>query len=95
MSQITENTDGGTSEEATGWSIAANIMDGLSVSYGEREIEHQKPSAAHVTEDQEGIAVAYTMGSAKVSFQNNEVSNNGGTVGTTDENTEINLALSF
>ena len=32
MSQITENTDGGTSEEATGWSIAANIMDGLSVS---------------------------------------------------------------
>jgi len=95
MSQITENTDGGTSEEATGWSIAANIMDGLSVSYGEREIEHQKPSAAHVTEDQEGIAVAYTMGSAKVSFQNNEVSNNGGTAGTNDENTEINLALSF
>ena len=31
MSQITENTDGGTSEEATGWSIAANIMDGLPV----------------------------------------------------------------
>ena len=95
MSQITANTDGGTSQEATGWSIAANIMDGLSVSYGEREVENQKASAAHVTEDQEGIAVAYTMGSAKISFQNNEVSNNGGTVGTSDENTEINLALSF
>ena len=95
QSQITANTDGGTSQEATGWSIAANIMDGLSVSYGEREIENQKASAAHVTEDQEGIAVAYTMGSAKISFQNNEVSNNGGTSGTNDENTEINLALSF
>ena len=35
------------------------------------------------------------MGSAKISFQNNEVSNNGGTSGTNDENTEINLALSF
>ncbi len=95
QSQITENTDGGTSEHATGMSIAANIMDGLSVSYGEREIEHQKPSAAHVTEDQDGYAIAYTMGSAKISFQHNEVSNNGGTSGTNDENTEINLALSF
>ena len=29
-------------------------MDGLSVSYGEREVEFMNPSAAHVTEDMEG-----------------------------------------
>ena len=63
-------------------------MDGLSVSYGEREVEYQKASAAHVTEDMEGIAIAYTMGSAKIILQNNETSNNGGTAGTNDENTK-------
>ena len=92
---ISKNTAGGTSEEAQGWSIAANVMDGLSVSYGEREVEYQKASAAHVTEDMEGIAIAYTMGSAKIILQNNETSNNGGTAGTNDENTEIALSLSF
>ena len=42
-----------------------------------------------------GIAIAYTMGSAKITLQNNETTNNGGTVGTSDETTEIALALSF
>ena len=70
-------------------------MEGLSASYGEREVEHIKASAAHVTEDQEGMAIAYTMGSAKISLQNNETSNNSGTAGSNDENTEIALSLSF
>ena len=95
QSVVEDNTDGGTQEEATGYSIAVNLMDGLSVSYGEREIDHAKAGSAHVTEDQEGFAIAYTMGSATISFQNNEVSNNGGTAGTTDENTEVNLSLAF
>ncbi len=85
----------GTDEEAQGWGVAVNLMDGLSASYGEREIEHIKASAAHVTEDQEGFAVAYTMGSATISFQNNEVTNNGGTAGTSDETTQVALSLAF
>ena len=95
MSVVEDNTQAGIDEEATGWSIAANVMDGLSISYGEREIDFMKVSAAHVTEDQEGTALAYTMGSAKITVQHNEVSNNGGTAGTSDEVTEIALALSF
>ncbi len=95
MSVVEDNTQAGIDEEATGWSIAANLMDGLSVSYGEREIDHMKVSAAHVTEDQEGVALAYTMGSAKITVQQNETSNDGGTAGTVDESTEIALALSF
>jgi hypothetical protein len=41
------------------------------------------------------MAVAYTMGAAKLSIQNNETKNNGGTVNTVDENLEIALSLSF
>ena len=95
QAQVSKNTPGGTSEHATGWSIAANLMDGLSVSYGEREVEMEKASSAHVTEDMEGLALAYTMGSAKIAIQNNETSNNGGTANSSDENTEIALSLSF
>ena len=93
MSWVEDASAGGDSEEATGWGLAVNLMDGLSVSYGEREIEHQKHNLT--TEDQEGIAVAYTMGAAKITFQNNETSANGGTAGTNDEATEIALSLSF
>jgi outer membrane protein OmpU len=86
---------GGTDEEAQGWSVAVNLMEGLSASYGEREVEHIKASAAHVTEDQDGMAIAYTMGSAKIAVQKNEVTNNGGTAGVNDESLEVALSLSF
>ena len=86
---------GGTTEYATAFGIAANLSDNLSISYGEREVEYAKASAAHVTQDNSGIALAYTMGSAKVTVQQNESDNNGGTAGTNDENTEIALSLAF
>ena len=52
-------------------------------------------NATNVTEDISGIAVAYTMGSAKISVQMNDTDNNGGTANVKDENTEIALSLSF
>ncbi len=94
-SVVENNTAGGADEQAQAWSIAANLMDGLSVSYGEREVEFMNASAAHVTEDMEGVALAYTMGSAKLSVQKNESSNNGGTANAVDENLEVALSLSF
>ena len=86
---------GGTTEYAQAFGIAANLSDNLSISYGEREVEYAKASAAHVTQDNSGIALAYTMGSAKVTVQQNESDNNGGTAGTNDEQTQIALSLSF
>ena len=77
------------------WSVAVNLMEGLSASYGEREVEHVKASATNVTEDTDGFAVAYTMGSAKIVVQNNEVTNNGGTAGVSDESFQVALSLSF
>ena len=86
---------GKTTEYATAFGIAANLSDNLSISYGEREVEYAKASAAHVTQDNSGIALAYTMGSAKVTVQQNESDNNAGVAGTNDENTEIALSLAF
>jgi outer membrane protein OmpU len=92
-SEVEDATEGGDDEEATGFGIAVNVMDGLSVSYGEREIDHSL--STKTSEDQEGIAIAYTVGAAKVSVQQNKTSNNAGTSGTNDEMTEIALSLSF
>ena len=92
---IDRGAEGGNTEYAQAFGIAANLSDNLSISYGEREVEYAKASAAHVTQDNSGIALAYTMGSAKVTVQQNESDNNGGTAGTNDENTEIALSLAF
>ena len=89
-----DNTIGGVPEAATSMGIAINLMEGLSVSYNDREIEFANAGSAHVTEDASGIAAAYTMGSAAIKFQHNETENNdGGT--TNDESTEIALSLAF
>jgi outer membrane protein OmpU len=92
---IDRNAAGKTTEYAQAFGIAANLSDNLSISYGEREVEYAKASAAHVTQDNSGIALAYTMGSAKVTVQQNESDNNGGVTGSNDENTEIALSLAF
>ena len=95
QAEISAGAIGGQTESATAFGIAANLSDNLSVSYGEREVEYSNASAAHVTQDNSGIALAYTMGSAKVTVQQNEATNNGGSQGTNDEQTQIALSLSF
>ena len=92
---IDRGAEGGNTEYAQAFGIAANLSDNLSISYGEREVEYAKASAAHVTEDITGIALAYTMGSAKVTVQQNESDNNGGIASSDDEQTQIALSLSF
>ena len=89
-----DNTRAGADEEGTSMGVAINVMDGVSVSYNDREIEFMNAGSAHTTEDATGIALAYTMGSAAIKVQHNETDNNdGGT--TSDERTEIALSLAF
>ena len=95
ISSIDKGAAGSTSEEVDQWGVAININDDLSVSYGEREVEYAKASAVHVTEDGEGIAVAYTMGSMKIAGNRNEVVHNNGTLNSNDEMTEIALSFAF
>ena len=92
---IARGGDGKTTEIASAFGIAANLSDNLSISYGEREVEYAKAGAAHVTQDNTGIALAYTMGSAKVTVQQNESDNNGGVASSDDEQTQIALSLAF
>ena len=87
--------NGAASQYSDRWGVAFNINENLSVSYGEAETEFAKPSAAHVTEDLEGIAIAYTMGSMKIAGNKNEGSNMGGTAGSNDSMTEIALSFAF
>ena len=94
-SHIAKGKVGGTNETTQAWGIAFNVNENLSVSYGEREVEYSKASSAHVTEDGEGLAVAYTMGSMKIAGNMNEVSDNDGSAGSNDEMTEIAVSFAF
>jgi len=95
-SYIDSNKVGTSDQDVSAWGLAFNVNENLSVSYGEREVEFKKGGTlADVTEDGEGIAVSYTMGSMKIAGNRNEVSNNDGTTGSNDEMTEIAISFAF
>ena len=95
VSGIQAGANGTAGENTTAWGIAFNVSDNMSVSYGEREVEYDKASATNVTEEGEGIAVSYTMGSMKIAGNRNEVKNNAGTTASDDSMTEIALSFAF
>ena len=95
MSEFANGNRGGVDETTDAWGIAWNVNENLSVSYGEREVEFKNPSANNVTEDGEGIAVSYTMGSMKIAGNRNEVTANNGSTGSDDSMTEIALSFAF
>jgi outer membrane protein OmpU len=95
MSGIQSGANGTAGQNVDAYGIAFNINENLSVSYGERDVEFDNPSAANVTEKGEGIAVAYTMGSMKIAGNRNEVRDNDGTAGSDDQMTEIALSFAF
>ncbi len=97
QSEMTFGAAGVASEQVEAFGIAFNVNDDLSISYGEREVEFGNDSADHVTEDTEGLAIAYTMGSMKIAGNRNEISNSQGATGAaaTDEMTEIAVSFAF
>jgi outer membrane protein OmpU len=97
VSDINKPGDAGINESTDAWGIALNINESLSVSYGEREVEYNNPTATNVTESGEGIAIAYTMGSMKIAGNMNDVSNNDNATGAAakDEMTEVAISFAF
>ena len=95
VSDIDQGSKTGVNEDVDAWGLAFNLNDNLSISYGEREVEYKNPSAANVTEEGEGVALAYTMGSIKIAGNRNEVSNNNNTASSNDEMTEIAVSFAF
>jgi outer membrane protein OmpU len=94
-SRIDNGANGSNNQETDAWGLAINVNDSLSLSYGEREVDYELAGAGNVTEDGEGIAIAYTMGSMKIAGNRNEASNNNGTAGNSVQMTEIALSFAF
>jgi len=94
LSESSGGTAGANEVEAYG--IAFNVNDNLSISYNEHNNTYKKAGAGPDVEQQAtGMAIAYTMGGAKLAIQNNEMDNVKGTSGTNDEITEVSLTLAF
>ena len=82
--------------EVEAYGIAFAINENLSVSYNEHNTSFKKNGAlATVEQEAKGIAIAYTMGGAKLAIQNNSMDNVGGTANSNDEITEVSLSLAF
>jgi outer membrane protein OmpU len=82
--------------EVEAYGIAFAINENLSVSYNEHNTTFKKNGAlATVEQEAKGIAIAYTMGGAKLAIQNNSMDNVGGTANSNDEITEVSLSLAF
>jgi outer membrane protein OmpU len=86
--------NGGREVEAYGIAFAVN--ENLSISWNQHNMTYKKNgSSADVEQESTGIAIAYTMGGAKIAIQNNSQDNSSGTAASNDEITEISLSLAF
>ena len=98
MSYINSNVNGVFDQEAKRWGVAFNVNENLSMSYGEADTVFDAAAlrtTTDVTENVEGIAIAYTMGSIKVAGNMNEGSDMGGVAGANDSMTEIAVSFAF
>jgi len=97
LAHIHKGAPGGVDQNIDAWGLAWNVNENLSISYGERDVEFDNPSAANITETGEGLAIAYTMGSMKIAGNRNEVSNNNNSSADSakDEMTEIAVSFAF
>ena len=90
--------------EVTIMGIAFNVNDNLSISYEDYENEYLKSASAatgatagqaDVTQDADGIQIAYTMGGATLRISDVSVDNSGGTAGNSEDRTEVSLLMAF
>ena len=90
--------------EVTIMGIAFNVNDNLSISYEEYENEYLKSASAatgatagqaDVTQEADGIQIAYTMGGATLRISDVSVDNSGGTAGNSEDRTEVSLLMAF
>jgi hypothetical protein len=95
--QRSDEDDNGSTQYTTDvYGASFNVNDVFSVSYQYGESEYDNTgSTADVTAEFEGISAAYNIGPMAIKFTHNENKNAGGNAGTSDENRELNLSMSF
>ena len=76
--------------------VAFNVNDNLSISYSDYENKYLKRgSEGDVTQDMDGINIAYTMGGATFRVTDTSADNVGGTTGKGEDRTEVSLLMAF
>ena len=96
MGESSGGTVGHDSHTVEGYGIAFNINENLSISYNNNEVTYNRTSGnTDLSQEREGIALAYTMGAASIKVQNNESKGSATSATTTEERTEINLSMAF
>ena len=82
--------------EATIMGVAFNVNENLSVSYNDYENKYLKRgSQGDVTQDMDGVQIAYTMGGATLRISDASVTNAGGTTANSEDRTEVSLLMAF
>ena len=78
------------------YGVAFNVNDSLSVSYTDYENKYLKRgSQGDVTQDTDGINIAYTMGGATLRVTDSSMDNMGGTQNKGEDRTEVSLIMAF
>lgn len=78
------------------WSVAFNVNENMSISYGQQDTERQAiTGTAGLTEEVTGINASYTVGAASFRFLNSKSDNDGFVTGVEKEHTELGVVLSF
>ena len=96
MGESSGGTVGHDSHTVEGYGIAFNINENLSISYNNNEVTYNRTAGnTDLSQEREGIALAYTMGAASIKVQNNESTGSATSATTTEERTEINLSMAF
>ena len=76
--------------------VAFAINENLSISYNNHEVTYDRTAGnSEMSQDSDGIAVAYSMGGASVKIQNNQSDGNATSNTVSEDRTEINLSLAF
>ena len=96
--QLSHNdVNGGTENTTQAVGITFNVSDNLSVGY-QRLSDDYKPAAGgnpQVDTTFNGLTAAYSMGNIGIKFVANDVSNLGGTAGSSDEVKELSISFAF
>ena len=87
-----DSTATNTDLDTTIYSIAFNVNDNLSISYGEHNTEKEGSTA---DQEVESMQASYSMGGMTVNIKDSEVSNAANTSGNTHETTEVLVTFAF
>ena len=94
--QLSHNdVNGGIENTTQAVGITFNVSDNLSVGYQRLSDEYNRVGLNDTDTTFNGLTAAYSMGNIGIKFVANDVSNHGGTAGSSDEAKELSLSFAF